>query len=142
MCSHSDIFVTDYGTHVCKLCGREIKIGLPTSDQYTTNCPLVVGYSRNTRVKLILEQLFEPFVYGNPCQEIVYIIQRDHLHFKTGSQLHTWLNTQPVKNKKYTCCHYYFAIAKPHYKVPPLPARIFSEVYCDRLILSNSSLMQ
>ena len=92
MCLHLDVYNTDYGTRVCKHCGSEAKVGLPTSDQYTTNCPLVVGYSRNARVKSILEQLFEPFLYGKPCQEIVYIIKRDKLHFESGKDLHKWLN--------------------------------------------------
>ena len=124
MCSHPKWFATDYGTRVCKQCGYEVKIGLPTSDMYTTNCPLVVGYSRNSRVKCILEQLFEPFMYGKPCQEIVYIIKRDKLRFESGKDLHEWLNNQTVKNKKYTCCHYYFAIANHcWYKVPPPPSK-------------------
>ena len=131
LCStnHRDVFITDYGTSVCKDCGIEKRAALPTSDQFTTNCPLVVGYSRNSRVKTILEQLFSPFLYGKPCQEIVYIIKRDLLTFETGKDLHQWLNLQQVKNKKYTCCHYYFAIANPQYKVPPPPSPdIFREV--------------
>ena len=124
MCSpNCELFVTDYGTRVCKQCGSEERIGLPTSDQYTTNCPLIVGYSRNTRVKSILEQLFEPFLFGKPCQKIVYIIKRYKLRFESGTHLHEWLNTQTVKNKKYTCCHYYFAIANSSYKVPPPPSK-------------------
>ena len=120
--NHSDVFITDYCTRVCKDCGWETRVGLCTSDQYTTNCPLVVGYSRHTRVKSILEQLFEPFLYGNPCQEIVYIIKRDKLTFADGNELQKWLNDQPIKNKKYTCCHYYFAIANSSYQVPPPPS--------------------
>ena len=121
MCFHLDVFVTEYGTRVCKECGYEVRVGLPTRDQYTTNCPLVVGYSRNARVRTILEQLFQPFEYGKPCQEIVYIIKRDKVRFESGEELHNWLNNQLIPNKKYTCCHYYFAVANPSYQVPPPP---------------------
>ena len=122
MCMHRDVFYTDYGSCVCKQCGFEVRVGFTTSDQYTTNCPLLVGYSRNTRVKTILDQLFQPFLYGNPCHEIVYLIKSNKLRFDSGNSLHEWLNNQNVKNKKYTCCHYYFAIANRCYSVPPPPS--------------------
>ena len=122
-CTHETFFCSDYGTRICQTCGSEKTCGLPTSDQYTTNCPLVVGYSRNARVKSILEKLFMPYKYGNPCQEIVYIIKRDQLTFVTGMDLHHWLNSVPIKQKKYTCCHYYYAIANKHYDIPPPPCQ-------------------
>lgn len=122
VCEHEH-FRTEYGTRVCKLCGIEQRVGLPSFDRYTSNCPLVIGYSRNTRVKSILEQLFRPFTCGNPCHEILYIIQKNRLTFETGEDIHSWLNEQLVKNKKYTCCHYYFAFANSWYKVPPPPSQ-------------------
>lgn len=118
-----EIFLTEYGTQVCKLCGLEITVGLPTYDKYTTNCPLIVGYSRVSRVKTILDQLFRPFLYGTPSQVILFKIIENKLRFSSGGELLRWLNDQPVKNKKYTCCHYYFARANKDYTVPTPPSR-------------------
>ena len=129
MCDCTNLIETEYGTVICRECGLERKIGLPSLDCYTTNSPLHVGYYRVSRVKNILDQLFQPQIYCYPSSEVLYHIYASKLSVADGVELLTWLRKLPLKNKKYNAAHYYYMFSNRDYKIPnPPPREVFFKI--------------
>ena len=128
MCNH--LFLnSDYNTLICRLCGLERESPIMSTQGYTENMPLDLGYSRYNRMANLLKQLFQPTLYGTPNSRVVYEVMKQT--FTTGEELLVWLSKLPVKNKRYQNAHYYFSVHKP-YKVPTPP--------CQRIIRAMLSM--
>ena len=117
MCCH-EYLSSDYNTLICAICGIETACALVQSQGYTENMPLDIGYSRYNRMSALLNQLFQPTMYGHPNSRVVYEVLRQT--FENGSELLKWLSTLPIKNKRYQNAHYYFLIHK-EYQIPNPP---------------------
>jgi hypothetical protein len=93
---------------------------------YGNSSPLILGYSRGTRFKSILEKLFYPRLFGKPNAKVLYYLSLlPPNHFTTGGQLLKWLAALQIPNKNYQCAHYYFIFAtKP--KCFPKPPHLLT----------------
>ena len=111
-CVEHSFFDTDYNTRICHRCGLEETTFIRPSEGYTENIPLDPGYSRHTRMSMLLKQLFRPRFFGSPSSEVVFHVL-SHGPFFDGVSLLRWLSKIKVKHKQYSNAHYYFAIASP-----------------------------
>ena len=137
MCS-CEFVESNYGSVICSLCGVELKRGLPPYDRYTSNSPLTIGYSRELRVKNMLNQLFQPTLYCYPSSEVLYLIYIRQSGFMNGCELLAWLGKLVVKNKKYNASHYYFLFANRDVVAPPCPPEtIYRKILSDFHQLEN-----
>ena len=118
MCTH-ELIVSNYATKICIKCGLETEYGLPTSEGYTENMPLDIGYSRYNRMTTLLNKLFSPLLFGTPNSRVMYEVLQQQ--FKDGTELLQWLSKLNLKNKRYPNAHYYFAVHNKQYKVPTAP---------------------
>jgi len=118
-CEHK-FYETNYNTKVCYSCGLEKESALQPTEGYTTNVPLLNGYSRHNRMYMLLKQLFNPRHYGYPNSEVVANVLK-HGPFSHGTKLLGWLAKLKVKHKQYQNAHYYFAIASSSYVIPDPP---------------------
>jgi hypothetical protein len=91
---------------------------------FGNSSPLILGYSRGTRFKNILDKLFFPRLFGNPNPQVLYNLSLLNKHFfSNGGHLLNWLSALPIANKNYQCTHYYFIfVTKP--TVFPKPPHI------------------
>ena len=120
MCTH-ELIISDYATKICIKCGLETEYGLPTSEGYTENIPLDIGYSRYNRMSTLLNKLFSPLLFGTPNSRVMYEVLQQQ--FKNGAELLQWLSKLNLKNKRYPNAHYYYAAHNRKYKVPPPPSK-------------------
>ena len=121
MCKH--LFLnSDYNTLICRVCGVERQCSLVSSQGYTENMPLDLGYSRYNRMSNLLKQLFEPTFYGTPNSRVVYEVLKKN--FASGEELLGWLAKLPIKNKRYQNAHYYFKVHHKPYSVPRPPCQL------------------
>lgn len=118
MCSHS-FFYSEYATIICRICGMERQCCIPPSAGYTENQPLELGYSRFNRMTGLLNQLFNPTLYGTPNYRVLSEAKKQR--FDDGKALLVWLSKLNIKNKRYFHAHFYFAASQPTYKMPPPP---------------------
>ena len=120
MCNH--LFLnSDYNTLICGVCGLGRQCSLVSSQGYTENMPLDLGYSRYNRMANLLKQLFEPTLHGTPNSRVVYEVLQQK--FTNGGELLRWLSKLPVKNKRYQNAHYYFTVHQKPYNVPTPPCK-------------------
>ena len=110
---------------ICPECGLSHDISVSTAAVQAigtiSNTPLVVCYSRINRFKTIIEQLFEPTVYGNPNSRILYELQMIP-PITTPQLLLKWLTDMNLPDKKYQSLHYYFLWSNRWtYDVPTKP---------------------
>jgi hypothetical protein len=100
----------------------EVCLSITPQLNYGNSSPLILGYSRGTRFKCILEKLFYPRLFGKPNARVLYnlsILPKDY--FVNGHALLKWLAALSIPNKNYQCTHYYFIfITKPRkFPIPP-----------------------
>ena len=120
MCKHL-FLLSDYNTVICKVCGIEQRTPMVSSQGYTENMPLDLGYSRYNRMDNLLKQLFQPTIHGSPNSRVVFEVMKQD--FNSGKELLIWLSKLAVKNKRYQNAHYYFTVHDKFYKVPESPCK-------------------
>lgn len=121
MCDHHYV-ISNYDTQICTRCGVEKALGLTPQIDYGQSTPLIIGYSRGTRFKMLLDKLFRPLLYGKMNSEVLESLYRISPNtFKNGYELLEWLGRLNIPNKCYQSAHSYFLFHTGN-KVMPTPS--------------------
>ena len=117
--------LTEYYTTICPSCGVERSAPIFVYPQFSSNQTLFVGYSRINRFRMILDQLFNPLIYGKPNSRVLYKLNELNRGILTnGNDMIRWLTGLQISDKRYQCTHYYFKwYQKDDYKVPTPPRK-------------------
>ena len=122
---NTDRILTEYYTTICISCGDERATAISISPQFSPNQTLFVGYSRINRFRMILDQLFNPLIFGKPNSRVLYKLnQLGGGVLKNGNDMIHWLTGLEISDKRYQCTHYYYKwYMKDRYRVPPTPSK-------------------
>lgn len=124
LCEAEPIF-SEYYTTICPSCGVERSVAISISPQFSHNQTLCVGYSRINRFRIILDQLFNPLVYGKPNSHVLFRLNKvKRGTLKNGHDMICWLTSLQISDKRYQCTHYYYKwFHKDNYIVPQPPCK-------------------
>lgn len=121
-CKHLTYFKTVYHTKVCRNCGLEVSGILSIQSSYTENLPLIHGYSRKKRFRMMLLSIVDPTRYCSMDGRTQIIFAKRK--FRNIAELLKALKRAKSKNKQYSSVHLYakkYVLGHVSPKVP-LPA--------------------
>lgn len=99
---------SEYHTIICTQCGIETEQSITPQLQYNSSMPLVLGYSRGARFKVLLDKLFEPLLHGRMNSTVLVELHRKPPGiFRNGMQILKWLSSLHVSNKAYQSAYSY-----------------------------------
>jgi hypothetical protein len=88
--------------------------------------PLILGYSRGARFKILLDKLFNPLLFGrmNPYVQLK-LNEVPPGRFESGKGILKWLSSLNFPNKAYQSAHSYFLLYHgSKVRLPPHPETI------------------
>ncbi len=128
MCTHKYL-ETEYNTQVCTECGLEQSVPLSNKcGGYTLCQPLYVGYSRSSRFRKLLQQLFYPRTHGVISSECLSLLKKEEI--KTTQQLLKIIQQLDCGGKNYNNLHMYAVYCVDDYIEP---RRVFAKKMNDLL---------
>lgn len=136
--------VTEYYTTICSACGVERRCSISISPHFSNNQTLSVGYSRTSRFRIILDQLFNPLIFGKPNSRVLYKLSQLKKDVLTnGVDMIQWLTSLQISDKRYQCTHFYFMWYKRNNYVVPLPPRksIIREIEATFSVLESNFII-